>query len=76
MFNITENTILTGLEKTGCTWSHINSCMNEKGKHEKPVFTYYGPQVSKGSILVHTKNGDFTVRFDEKNGLARKVEII
>lgn len=75
MFNISESTKITGLEKTGCKISHIQHCLNVNSMHSKPVYTYYGKHVSKGTVVIHTKNGDFTIRFDEKNNWARELEI-
>lgn len=76
MFNISENTIITGLKKTGCTKGHIVACLHDVNKHEKPEYSYYGKIVSKGTVLLHTCKGDFTLKFDEKNGWARYVEIL
>lgn len=76
MFNISENTIITGLKKTGCTKGHIIHCLHVANKHEKPEYSYYGKIVSKGTVLLHTCKGDFTLKFDEKNGWARYVEIL
>ena len=75
MFNIGENTKIVGLEKIGCKVSHLQNCLHEKGKHEVPKYDYFGKFVSRGSILVHTKNGDFTLKFKERNGWAEYVEI-
>lgn len=76
MFNISEKTIITGLEKTGCTKSHIVACLHDKNKHKNPEYSYIGKIVSKGTVLLHTCNGDFTLKFVEKNGWARSVEIL
>lgn len=76
MFNIPDHIDIIGLEKTGCKKSHIQACINDKNLHGKPVYSYFGKHVTRGFMLLHTKNGDFTLAFDEKDGWARHVEIL
>ena len=76
MFNIGKNTAIKNLEKTGCTIGHIQQCISDKNKHEEPVYTYDGARVQKGTILLHTCQGDFTLKFDVENAWARAIEII
>lgn len=75
MLNINENTVITGLEKTGCSIGHLQDCLHTKGKHEKFDYSYFGKSVSRGTTVVHTKNGDFTVAFEDKNGWAKRLEV-
>ena len=76
MFNISMTTKIKNLKKTGCTKGHIENCIHDRNLHEKPNFSYIGKTVAKGTMLLHTKNGDFTLKFDEKNGWARSAEIL
>lgn len=76
MFNIGMTTKIKTIEKTGCTKAHIEQCLHNKNLHEKPNYTYFGKHVSKGTVLLHTKNGDFILKFDECDGWARSVEIL
>lgn len=76
MFNISEDTIIKGLNKTGCTKGHIVACLHDKNKHEMPEYSYYGKFVYKGTVLLHTCKGNFTLKFNVKNGWARSVEIL
>ncbi len=76
MFNISMTTKIKNLEKAGCTKAHIAQCIYDRNLHEKPNFSYFGKTVAKGTMLLHTKNGDFTLKFDEKNGWARSAEIL
>lgn len=76
MFNISMTTKIKNLKKTGCTKAHIEQCVWDRNLHEKPNFSYFGKTVAKGTMLLHTKNGDFTLKFDEKNGWARSAEIL
>lgn len=76
MFNISMTTKIKNLKKTGCTKGHIENCIHDRNLHEKPNFSYFGKTVTKGTVLLHTKNGDFTLKFDEKNGWARSAEIL
>lgn len=76
MFTITVETEIKNLEKTGCTKGHINQCLHDKNMRERPNYLYFGKHVSKGTVLLHTCNGDFTLKFAEKDGWARSVEIL
>ena len=76
MFNISDNVEIKGLEKTGCSKGHIIHCLHDKNKHEKPEYSYLGKFVSKGTVLLHTFKGDFTLKFDECHMWARSVEIL
>lgn len=76
MFNIPDSLEIIGLEKTGCKKSHIVQCVSDHTKHDRPKFDYFGTHVARGTVVLHTKNGDFTLAFDEKDGGARRVEIL
>ena len=76
MFNIADNKIIVGLKKTGCSKGHIAQCISDKNLHENPKYTYVGKRVQRGAMVLHTKNGDFTLMFDVENGWAREVVIL
>lgn len=74
--NIGERSVIIGLEKTGCKLSHIEACLNDHTLHSNWDFTYYGKRVTKGTVILYTKNGKFKVRFDEENSWVRTLEIL
>ena len=76
MFNIGKQTTIVGLEKTKCSIGHIHQCISDVNKHEKPIYSYAGPRVQKGRMLLHTCKGDFIIKFDVENAWARQVEIL
>lgn len=76
MFNIGMTTKIKNLEKTGCTKLHIEQCLNDIHMHGLPHYTYFGKRVSKGTVPLYTKNGYYTLKFDECDGWARSVEIL
>ena len=75
MFNIGEKTEIKGLEKIGCNVGHLKDCLHTNGKHEKPNYSYFGTKISRGTIVLHTKNGDFTATFVDENGWLKEIEI-
>ena len=76
MFNIGEKTKVTGIEKTGCTLGHIKHNIYMTSMVSDIKYTYFGKSVSRGTLKLKTCKGVFTVRFDERNGWARAIEII
>lgn len=66
--NIGKNTHIEGIEKTKCKVEHINHCLNARGMHEVVRTDYFGPRVQRGTVLLHTKNGDFSAKFVCENG--------
>ena len=76
MFNIGMTTKIKNLERTGCSKMHIEQCLHDKNLHEEPKYSFYGKTVTKGTVILHTKNGDYKLKFDEKNNWARAVEIL
>lgn len=74
MFNIGNQTTIVDIEKTKCSIGHIQQCISDTNKHENPIYSYAGPRVQKGAMLLHTCNGDFVIVFDVKNGWARRVK--
>lgn len=74
MFNISEKTEIIGIEKTGCTREHLQHCINKKS--EPPKYKRFGKFSSSGTMVVHTKNGDFTIEFAEKRGWAKMVKVL
>ena len=65
--NIGEKTRIEGLKNTRCTVGHINHCLNAKDMHEVK-YDYLGARVTRGKVLLHTKNGDFTAQFRAEGG--------
>ena len=76
MFNISKNTEIKGIEKTGCKIGHIAHCLGIPSKIRNVKYSYYGRIVSKGTLEIETCKGIFAVRFDEKNGWARTLEFV
>jgi len=76
MFNIPDDIIIKNLKKIGCKKAHIAHCLSDRNMHEKPQYTYFGKIVSRGTVLLHTCRGDCVLKFYEKNGWARELEII
>lgn len=76
MFNISKETEIKGLEKTGYTKGYIQRCLHERKRHDEPKYSYIGKHVLKGTVLLHTCKGDYTLKFNVKNGWARSVEIL
>lgn len=76
MFNISKNTEIKGIEKTGCKIGHIQHCLGIPSKIKNVKYSYYGRIVSKGTLEIETCKGVFAVRFDEKNGWARTLEFV
>lgn len=74
--NISKNTKITNLDKTGCSIGHVQQCIYDKNLHEAPVYSYDGPRVQKGTMLLHTCKGDFTIKFDAKNMWLRSLEVL
>lgn len=72
MFNISENTVITGLNDMNL--SHIVHQLWAGGIIDQEL-SYVGPVVSKGIVLVKTKYGVLRIKFDERNGWARHIEI-
>lgn len=66
--NISEKTILNGIEKTGCTVGHIQHCLNNNKMHGDFSYDYFGKNVQRGSVDVYTKNGVFKSHFVCRNG--------
>ena len=75
MFNIPENIEIIGLKETGCKPSHIQQCIHDKHLHDNVKYTYFGKRVRRGSMVLHTKAGDYLLCFAEKNGWATHLEI-
>lgn len=75
MFNIGEKTEIVGIENAKCKLSHIDACLHDKTKREPIKYDYFGKIVTRGTVVVHTKVGDLSIRFKEKNGWAERIEI-
>lgn len=75
MFNIPENLKIIGLKETGCKPSHIQQCIYDKHLHDNVKYTYLGTRVSRGSMVLHTKTGEYLLDFVERNGWATYLEI-
>jgi hypothetical protein len=76
MFNISDRTVILGLEKTGCTVGQIQRCLRTRAGHDEPEFSLFDLKISAGEVVLHTENGDFTMRFHEEGGWADLVEFI
>ena len=74
--NISKDTKITNLEKIGCSIGHLQQCMHDKNLHDKPQYTYFGPWVQKGTMLIHTCKGDFKIKFDVKHEWLRSLEVL
>lgn len=72
MFSVNENTIITGLN--GMKLSHIIHQLWHGGIIDRK-FSYFGPVVAKGAVLVNTKYGVLRIKFDEHGGWARRIDI-
>lgn len=72
MFSVNENTIITGLN--GMKLSHIIHQLWHGGIIDRK-FSYFGPVVAKGTVLVNTKYGVLRIKFDEHGGWARHINI-
>lgn len=75
MFNISKKTEIHGVENVRSV-SHLQQCLSDRSKHEAPRYTYFGTKVRKGSVLIHTADGDRVVTFREENGWATEIAII
>lgn len=76
MMNISENTKMTGFEKTGCSIGHILECFRNKKMHGNVRYTYFGPRVQKGTVDIYTKNGTFRVHFVNKDAWAKELAFV
>lgn len=75
MFNISEHTIIYGFENTGITKGHLQQCLMDKNLHEKPVFSYFGKTIFRGTIIIHSCKGDFNLLFCSENGWLKVISI-
>lgn len=74
--SINESLKIINLEKTGCKRGHIAQCLASKGMHDAPRYEYIGKRVHRGTVVLHTKNGDFDLKFRCENGWLTYAEII
>lgn len=70
--NISEKTIIVGNEKN-LSRGHIQHCIDTTRKNTK--YTYFGTHVSRGTAEIETKEGKFLIKFNEKNGWAKTIEL-
>ena len=73
MFNIGDKTELVGFSDMKI--SHIGHQINSGGVLEMN-YTYFGKYVSRGTILLKTKYGNLLIKFDERDGWARRLELV
>lgn len=66
--NVSEKTVLNGIEKTGCTVGHIQHCLNNPKMHGNLSYDYFGKTSQRGAVELYTKNGIFKAFFSCKNG--------
>lgn len=64
------------LELCGCTPGHIVYCFDNWRTHDQPRYDYWGPRAQRGIVTLHTKNGDFDLRFKEERGHLTYAEIL
>ena len=74
--NISTDLNIINLEKTHCKRGHIAQCLADKNMHEAPHFEYFGKRVQRGTVVLHTKNGDFALKFRCENGWLASAEIM
>lgn len=74
--NISPDLDIINLEKTHCKHGYIAQCLAVKNMHEAPQFEYFGKRVQRGTVLLHTKNGDFALKFGCDNGWLTYAEIL
>lgn len=73
MFNISENTKITGAENVRSI-SHLQHLLYAD-KTLRPDYSYCGPRVQKGTVIVTTADGPVLVKFDARDGWAREIAI-
>lgn len=76
MINIPDGFKIVNLEKTGCSREHIQQCLNDHNLRERINWRYLGKIVGRGSVVLHTKNGDFTLKFKTRYGWVKEAEIL
>ena len=74
--NINENLKIVNLEKTGCKRGHIVQCLADNTKHDAPKYAYFGTRVQRGTVALHTVNGDFVLKFRAENGWLTYAEVL
>lgn len=74
--NIKADLDIINIEKTHCKRGHIVQCLADKNMHETLKCEYFGKRVQRGTVVLHTKNGDFALKFRCENGWLTYAEII
>lgn len=76
MFTIPDDLLIVGIEKTECDRGHIQQCLNAQGGHELPHYTFMDPNMCLGTVLVHTRKGDFTLSFAVSAGVVKSLVVL
>ncbi len=71
--NISEKTIIKGIEKTGCKRNHLAHCLNAHGMSEVKKYNYFGIHTQRGIVELRTKVGTFEAVFSCKNGWVQEL---
>lgn len=74
--NIPNELEIINIMKTDCKKAHIAQCLSDASMHDEIKYDYFGQRVQRGKVLLHTKNGDFTLKFRAENGWLTYAEII
>lgn len=74
--NVPSNLTIINLEKTGCKKRHIAHCLSDRSMHGKTQYDYFGKRVQRGQTVLHTKNGDFALKFRSECGWLTYAEIV
>lgn len=73
--NISKKTVISNMPE-GITVPHLQACLGTKGLHEKTEYSYFGKRVSRGTIVLHTKKGNWKIKFTEKDGWLKTIEFL
>lgn len=71
--NISKNTEIINLPN-GLTTEHIQQCIADKNLHTTSKYSYFGIRVQRGTMMLHTKAGDYEVTFRCENGWLTSLE--
>ena len=73
MFNISENTVISGFSGKKST---LAQAVSDKNLHRNLNYNYFGTRVARGTVEVFVKGEWKTLRFDALNGWARTLEVL
>ena len=77
MLNIGEIEVI-GLVKIGGKIAQLKHSLNDKNRHDKPIYEYFNTQnqSSKGNVNVFGTWGTAKIFFEEKNGWVKSIEVL